>query len=206
MKVCYTNENAVILIPDISGFTKCIANSDPIHSQDKVAQLLETILENNILNFEVSEIEGDAILFYSLKFLYSGEDVIQQCKLMFLEFHKKLNEFKINGCRCDSCQKIDELSLKFILHYGSLGSIMVKDYCKLFGRDLIIAHRLLKNNINSREYILFTESFITHFNNENPARINKKTAVLQSIDIEDIGIVSFSFLNLMELLVGNDVR
>lgn len=204
MKVCYTNENAVILIPDISGFTKYVVNSDPEHSQDKIAQLLETILDNNILNFEVSEIEGDAILFYSLRFPNSGSEITEQCRLMFSEFHKKIMELRSDGCNCSSCKMLDVLSLKFIVHYGILGSIMVKNYCKLFGRDLIIAHRLLKNNVNSKEYILFTESFTKHFNYNNAITSDNTTAHQHSIQIQDVGKVNFSYLDLLELKVGND--
>lgn len=202
MKICYTNKDAVILIPDISGFTKYVATADLEHSQGKVAHLLESILDNNHLNFEVSEIEGDAILFYSLECPHSGEDIIRQCRLMFSAFHQKLNEFKTTGCKCVSCQGLNELSLKFIIHFGTLGSIMVRDYCKLFGRDLIIAHRLLKNNINSKEYILLTESFIKQFNYHNTdANIN-----VTEVEIEDIGEISLSYVDLLGLHAVNEVR
>lgn len=205
MKVCYTNENAVILIPDISGFTEYVVNSEPEHSQDKIAQLLESILDNNILNFEVSEIEGDAILFYSLRFPHSGSEIIEQCKLMFSEFHKKIMELRSDGCNCSSCKMLDVLSLKFIVHYGVLGSIMVKKYCKLFGKDLIIAHRLLKNNINSKEYILFTENFSKHFNYYDTMKSNNSITDQHSIQIQDVGEVIFSYLDLLKYQVSNDV-
>lgn len=193
MNVCYSNQEALILIPDISGFTKYVSSVNQEHGQEKVALLLESILDNNSMNFEVSEIEGDAILFYSLKPSFSGEDIMIQCRLMFSAFHQKLNEFKSDGCKCASCQKLGGLSLKFILHFGKLGSIMVKDYCKLFGRDLIIAHRLLKNNIDSKEYILITESFIKHFNLNMDAKNNQSI-----IDIEDIGTLAITYFDLSE--------
>ncbi|MFH6959520.1 DUF2652 domain-containing protein [Flavobacterium aquidurense] len=198
MEVCHTSKPALILIPDISGFTKYIASSEIKHSQDKIALLLESILENNILNFGISEIEGDAVLFYSFEFPYSAKEIILQCKLMFDKFHQKIDEFKLSGCMCSSCQKLYNLSLKFVLHFGQLGSVMVKDYCKLFGKDLIIAHRLLKNNINSKEYILFTESFINYFNYNNITTGNNSAISTFSIEIEDIGNISYSYLSLFK--------
>lgn len=206
MEVCYTNEDAVILIPDISGFTGYVANSDIEHSQDKIAFLLESILDNNFLDFEVSEIEGDAILFYKIKPSCSGMDILQQCRLMFTAFHQKLNEFKTSGCKCHSCQNLNILSLKFVIHYGKVGSIMVKNYCKLFGRDLIIAHRLLKNGINSKEYILFTQSFSNHFNFNNALTDNNKDIVQNNMWIPDIGEVVFSYMDLFELNVVGKVE
>jgi hypothetical protein len=198
MEVCHTSNPALILIPDISGFTKYIATSEIAHSQDKIALLLESILENNTLNFKVSEIEDDAILFYSLEFPFTAEEIFLQCKLMFDKFHQKIEEFKLSGCRCNSCKKLYELSLKFILHFGQLGSVMVKDYCKLFGKDLIIAHRLLKNNIDSNEYILFTESFIKRFNVTNAITNFTTISANQTTYVEDIGEVSFSYVNLFD--------
>ena len=54
---------ALIVISDIGGFTKFMNESDLVHSKVKIAQLLETILHNNVLGLSVSEIEGDAVLF-----------------------------------------------------------------------------------------------------------------------------------------------
>jgi hypothetical protein len=54
---------ALIMIPDISGFTEYIYDADLSHSQMRIASLLEAILDSNELELNVSEIEGDAILF-----------------------------------------------------------------------------------------------------------------------------------------------
>ena len=55
---------ALILIPDISGFTEYMSNSDLIHCRYIIAELLEVILNSNTLGLSVSELEGDAVLFY----------------------------------------------------------------------------------------------------------------------------------------------
>ncbi len=199
MEVCYTNEDAVILIPDISGFTRYVANSDIEHSQDKIAFLLESVLDNNFLDFEVSEIEGDAILFYKIKPSCSGMEILHQCRLMFTAFHQKLDELKMSGCKCRSCQGLDTLSLKFVIHYGKVGSIMVKNYCKLFGRDLIIAHRLLKNNINSKEYILFTESFDRQFKPFNTKTKDNMDRNQYQAEIGDIGKIRCYYMDVAEI-------
>lgn len=128
---------ALIIIPDIGGFTKFMSESDLVHSQAKIAQLLETILHNNILGLKVSEIEGDAILFYDFSNKVSMSEVFEQCILMHSRFHEKLKEFSESGCHCGSCSLLQSLTLKFIVYCGNLGSVMVKKYCKLFGRDLM---------------------------------------------------------------------
>lgn len=191
MEVCYSNQEAVILIPDISGFTSFVIASNLEHNQEIIALLLESILDNNVLDFEVSEIEGDAILFYNINPVFNGKEIIDQCEQMFRAFHKIIDKFKTTGCTCNACEKLDGLSLKFIVHFGMLGSIMVKDYCKLFGKDLIIAHRLLKNNINSKGYILLTEAFTNRFDFETE-KWKKKDVI-----IEEIGILNYAYTSLV---------
>lgn len=94
-QVCITDNKivnpALILIPDISGFTKFVSEENLEHSQLKIAQLLETILDNNTLGLSVSEIEGDAILFYSFNDTSTFQQVIEQCNLMSQKFHEQLS-------------------------------------------------------------------------------------------------------------------
>src|SRR5262249_42828573 len=68
------------------------------------------------------------------------------------------------------------LSLKVISHYGEFTFYNVKQFNKLIGRDVIVAHQLLKNNIQQHEYWLVTENLgerpveLTqwmHWNNSN---------------------------------------
>jgi hypothetical protein len=151
----------------------------------------------------VSEIEGDAILFYSYEFPYSATEIINQCQLMFDKFHQRIDEFKLSKCMCGSCQKLYKLSLKFVLHFGQLGSVMVKDYCKLFGKDLIIAHRLLKNKINSNGYILLTENFSNQFPLKNTHFDNHTELVNDIFNLEDIGDIGITYFDLKALSLKN---
>ncbi|WP_445711869.1 DUF2652 domain-containing protein [Flavobacterium sp.] len=203
MEVCHTSKQSLILIPDISGFTKYVASCNIEHSQDKIALLLESLLENNSLKFKISEIEGDAILFYSYDFPFSAAEIISQCQLMFDKFHQRIDEFKRSKCMCESCQNLYNLSLKFVLHFGQLGSVMVKDYCKLFGKDLIIAHRLLKNKISSNEYILFTENFSNQFPLIGTHLDNHTELVNDIFNIEDIGDIGITYFDLKALSLKN---
>ena len=55
---------ALLFMPDISGFTQFVSETEVLHSQHIVQELLEIIIDSNHLNLQVSEIEGDAIFFY----------------------------------------------------------------------------------------------------------------------------------------------
>jgi hypothetical protein len=185
----------LILIPDISGFTKYITAADLQHSQVTIALLLESILDNNKLGLQVSEIEGDAILFYSFKEDFTGEEIFEQCISMHQAFHQQLNEIIKKDCSCEACLLLKNLGLKFILHYGEMGSVMINNTCKLFGSEVIVAHRLLKNELTFREYILATENFYNKFKPRHTQGLDleKKSQV-----IEDIGAVSYRFCNMVD--------
>ena len=51
-------------IPDISGFTRFVNETEIDHSRLIIQELLEILINSNQIGLEVSEIEGDAILFY----------------------------------------------------------------------------------------------------------------------------------------------
>lgn len=54
----------LIFIPDISGFTRFVNESEIEHSRYIIQELLEILINANETGLEISEIEGDAILFY----------------------------------------------------------------------------------------------------------------------------------------------
>ena len=54
----------LLFIPDISGFTRFVTETEIGHSRLIIQELLEVLINANESGLEVSEIEGDAILFY----------------------------------------------------------------------------------------------------------------------------------------------
>ena len=64
---------------------------------------------------------------------------------------------RITVWRCGACQSAGNLTLKFIAHLGSIKEVKVAQFVKAAGVDMIFAHRLLKNDVDSDEYVLITE-------------------------------------------------
>lgn len=154
------NTTAVIFIPDISGFSKFVNDIEILHGQEITAELLEEIINSDDLDFEVSEIEGDAILYYKIGDPISIEEIYLQSVKTLQKFHQKKAEVqKKRICQCNACSSVDRLSLKFILHFGDILLINVRQFKKLYGKGVILAHRLLKNNLSELEYILFTKDY-----------------------------------------------
>ncbi len=152
---------ALIFIPDISGFTKFVTDCEIDHSKHIISNLINIILDSNPLELKVSEIEGDAVLFYFKGMLPKKEEIIQQSKRMFIDFHTNLKAMERNFfCKCGSCTTASNLTLKFIVHYGVCKEVPIHNSTKLMGSDVILAHKLLKNNIPEREYILLSEKYL----------------------------------------------
>ena len=56
--------DTLLLIPDISGFTRFVSENDLQHTGHVISELLEVIIDQNTLGMEIAGIEGDAIMFY----------------------------------------------------------------------------------------------------------------------------------------------
>lgn len=147
----------LLFMPDIGGFTKFVSETAPSHSQHIIAELLEKLIDANELGLEVSEVEGDAILFYRFGEAPSAAAFFAQVQRMFVAFHSHLRRYETQRvCRCGACSSANQLTLKIVAHHGTLSQNRVKEQVKLFGADVIAAHRLLKNDIAHHEYALFT--------------------------------------------------
>jgi hypothetical protein len=147
----------LLFIPDISGFTKFVNETEIEHSRFIIEELLENIINSNQLGLTISEIEGDAVLFFKFGDPPSTEEIYQQVEKMFCNFQKQIKNYEIQRvCPCTACKGAVNLSLKVITHYGEFSTYNVREYNKLIGKDVILAHQLLKNDIDLHEYWLVT--------------------------------------------------
>lgn len=148
---------SLLFIPDISGFTKFIQTTEVAHSQHVIAELLEVIIESNTQQLELAEIEGDALFFYKENSIPSQEKLLAQVETMYTAFYSHLGLLKKNRvCPCNACAMAPDLQLKIVLHCADLQFIEVQNNRKPFGKEVIEAHRLLKNTIDSENYALIS--------------------------------------------------
>lgn len=151
----------LLFIPDISGFTRFVNEIEIEHSRHIIQQLLEILINANEVGLEVSEIEGDAILFYKFGEPLELEAIYKQVERMFCSFHRHINAYNSRRiCQCKACISAVNLSLKVITHYGEFATYNVKNFSKLIGKDVIVAHQLLKNDIEQHEYWLVTPGLL----------------------------------------------
>jgi hypothetical protein len=152
----------LLFIPDISGFTRFITETEIEHSRRIIEELLEVVIDANHLGLEVSEIEGDAVLFYKFGASPDLKQLYEQVERMFCAFHERLAAYETTRyCQCRACASAEGLTLKIISHYGEFTSYNVRQFSKLIGKDVIVAHQLLKNDIDRHEYWLVTSNLVS---------------------------------------------
>lgn len=150
-----TSGDVLFFIPDISGFTKFITQTEIEHSEHIIKMLLEGLVDANALGLNVSEFEGDAVLFYRTGTPPQLKDFVEQARKMFVGFHSTLKKIEeTRQCACGACAGAAGLTLKIVAHAGPARSMQVKDHVKFIGTGVIVAHRLLKNSVPEREYLL----------------------------------------------------
>jgi hypothetical protein len=151
---------ALLFIPDISGFTRFVNAAQIKQSHNLIADLLEIIIDANILGMKLCEIQGDAVLFYKVGNPPPVDQIVSQCKQIFLDFQNYLRIAERNNEALGSQLSKSNLTLKIVVHYGRITITQIREHTKLMGKDVIIAHRLLKNDIHLEEYVLLSEKYL----------------------------------------------
>jgi len=192
--------NALIFIPDISGFTKFVKNTEILHARHIISELLEIIIDANEIELKVSEVEGDAVLFYRFGESPSISDLLAQVQKMYTEFKAYLKIYESQRiCQCGACTTAQRLSLKFVAHYGEVVLEHVKEHIKLFGSDVIVAHRLLKNDLPNQQYLLLTDPLLNNSGGIDIFQQKSWEAPVPGSGDYDFGIMTFYHLSLNKL-------
>ena len=188
----------LLFIPDISGFTQFVSQTDIEHSRLIIQELLEILINSNQIGLEVSEIEGDAILFYKFGNEPDLKEIYSQVEKMFTSFHRYIAAYNLNKfCQCKACLSAINLTLKVVTHYGEFTGYNVKNFSKLIGKDVIVAHQLLKNDIDKHEYWLVTKNLASgEMPSELPAWLKWDSSSRQT----ESGEIPFQYAQLGQLL------
>ena len=116
--------STTILIPDISGFTEFMTTTELGHSSMAINMLIDAMLNAVGEEYEVSEIEGDAVLLIKKGPAPSKKEILDICLKIFNAFHfqrKWMQQYTV--CPCGACQALVNLTLKFVVHHGLLAEI-----------------------------------------------------------------------------------
>src|SRR5215831_7663182 len=192
------NNNATILIPDISGFTEFMTTTELNHASHAISILIDTIIKAIDEEYEVSEIEGDAVLLIKKGAPRSKKEILDTCLKIFNAFHYQRKWMQLyTVCPCGACQAIINLTLKFVVHHGLVSEMRVGRFTTHSGADMIVAHRLLKNSIGNNEYVLITEKLL-HQMDDSPEVVAEMKWNSLSEEYPALGKVEYRFALLNE--------
>lgn len=181
-------------MPDISGFTKFVNNTELEHGIHIISELLELLIDNTTHDLQLAEIEGDSLFMYTTE-IPDYQQLLTQTTRMLEAFHKHTGSYENKRiCECGSCRTTTNLELKFLVHYGDLALMKVKNFVKPYGSDVIKIHRLLKNNVPVNEYILFTNDAYTLYEDQLDGTWIKKSSSY------DFGSINYFYKNLESLI------
>jgi hypothetical protein len=151
-------QQGLLVLADISGYTAFVSQTEIDHSWEILHELLDSIVRSVAGRLDVSQVEGDAILFISG---LTDEEVVAAVCDCFVGFHRRLRDMQsVTTCPCNACARIEILKLKFVMHHGNFSRQRLGTVEQLHGTDVIVAHRLLKNKVPSKEYLLVTQAVI----------------------------------------------
>jgi uncharacterized protein YndB with AHSA1/START domain len=153
------------LIADISGYTGYLADVELDHAQDILADLIGAVVSALRPNFRLAKLEGDAAFTFMTAERLDGSMLLDTIERCYLGFRRRRRDVRqATSCDCSACVRIPDLDLKFVVHHGSAIQQKVAGRAELLGSDVIVAHRLLKNEVveqlGMNAYALITQACI----------------------------------------------
>ncbi len=180
-----------LVIADIGGYTRYLSGVELDHSTDVLADLLQTVVNALAPNFKVAKIEGDAVFVYD-EGEADGPVVVDAVTGAYMAFMRRRRTIaSLSTCSCAACHSIGDLGLKIVAHRGDYATHQVAGASELVGPDVILVHRLLKNDLvertRIRDYAIYAESLTSELALD-PAALGWRR---ESQTYEDVGSVTF---------------
>jgi class 3 adenylate cyclase/uncharacterized protein YndB with AHSA1/START domain len=158
-------ESVCLLIADISGYTSYLAGVELDHAQDILTDLIGTVVTAVRPTFRLAKLEGDAAFAYAPAGRLDASlllDTIERCYFGFRRRRRDVRQ--ATACPCNACVRIPDLNLKFVVHHGVAIRQRIAGRVELLGSDVIVVHRLLKNEVVDQlgigAYALLTQATV----------------------------------------------
>lgn len=158
--------SAYFFLSDIRGYTAYLTGTELDHAQDILNTLFEALFASIKPPLKIAKLEGDAIFAYlPAEQICHGQTILDTIESMYTGFRRVQKIMRLNTtCTCRACKGLDELDLKFFVHYGDYVVQRLMGQEELAGPAVILAHRLMKNTVSARTgmqaYAMFTDAAI----------------------------------------------
>ena len=168
--------SACLVIADISGYTSYLAGVELDHAQDILADLMGTVVGSLRPTFRLAKLEGDAAFVYAMTETLDRSLLLDTVEATYFAFRRRLRDIaQASACDCNACMRMPSLDLKLVLHHGPVAQQRMAGQAELVGRDVIVVHRLLKNDIVDAlglpAYALYSEACLAAAGIDDPGAL-----------------------------------
>lgn len=159
-----TRREGWLILADISGYTRFLTGTEAEHADAIVEELVRGLLSSVRAPLCLVKLEGDAIFAYALESdVADAQAIVDRLEDAYHGFRMQLLNIKRSStCECNACKHAPSLDLKYALHFGEFLVHDLAGHDDLQGADVILVHRLLKNDIvektGTRAYLVATEA------------------------------------------------
>src|SRR5262245_42399401 len=180
-------EEGALVLADISGFTEFVTATEIEHGPPLIADLLEAVIGRISPPLEIQEVEGDAVFALGPdRALGSRRRVLEALEEAAAAFRQRRQELAADeSCGCAACRGVVYLDLKIVVHHGRFLRHEVGGHSQVAGADVILIHRLLKNDVAGRAYLLLTERAL-RWANVDPAEAGLRVHVERYEHLGDV--------------------
>jgi uncharacterized protein YndB with AHSA1/START domain len=125
----------------------------------------------------LAKLEGDAAFTYVLTPAIDASSLMDTVERTYFAFRRRLRDVgRASTCSCNACTRMPNLDLKLVAHHGTVVRQRVAGRDELVGSDVILAHRLLKNEVTTRTgvaaYALYTDACLRAAGVIDPASLS----------------------------------
>jgi hypothetical protein len=165
-----------LLLADLSGYTAFLNGVEAAHGVDfsgglpagyeVLGALLDSVVDGLQPAFEIEKLEGDAVFAVAPAEDLDGQGpaVVDRLRTAYRAF-AVVRADRVKSATdhiCTGCPVVGTLNLKMVLHRGVAVRQRVGSNAELLGPAVNVAHRLLKNSIQSRlgyrAYLFMTDA------------------------------------------------
>ena len=156
-----TTELACFAIADISGYTRFVSGVELDHAQDIIADIMDTLVRHCVRRSASPNSKATRRSSTRSPKRSTG----RSCKQAYFAFRKRLRNIEqANSCECQACSRMQSLDVKFVVHHGEFIRQKMSGREELAGRDVILVHRLLKNDVGKtfgrHAYALYSDACV----------------------------------------------
>ncbi len=203
-------KQGILLLADISGYTNLLTSTELEKAAKITHYITERIYNATIEPFIVNEIEGDALYVFAVHENQAPEELfrrtLEQLEAYADAFYHAMEELSWSNLKDDpNFRKIlSQVSLKFVTHYGRFSVTKIGSIVSIVGADGILAHRLLKNTVESDSYFLFTKAFLELDTDMAHAKAMAHVEEISHFGTVDVGVRTFHYQEEHERRHGRD--